>query len=63
MTDYRSTNGLIIPYVLAAKVLTPAPVAGKKDPAQYSAETITIEEVQPNRQLEDWLFAEPKSER
>ena len=62
MTDYRSTNGLMIPYVLETKVVTPAPVAGKKDPLQYSAETITIEEVQLNRQLEDSLFSEPKSD-
>ena len=62
MTDYRSTNGLMIPYVLATKVVTPVPVAGKKDPSQYSAETITIEEVQLNRQLEDSLFAAPKSD-
>lgn len=62
MTDYRSTNGLMIPYVLATKVVTPAPVTGKKDPSQYSAETITIEEVQLNRQLEDSLFAAPQSD-
>jgi len=62
MTDYRSTNGLMIPYVQETKVVTLAPVAGKKDPPQYSAEMITIEEVQLNRQLEDSLFAEPKSD-
>jgi hypothetical protein len=62
MTDYRPTNGLMIPYVLETKVVTPAPVAGKKDPLQYNAETITVEEVQLNRQLKDSLFAEPKSD-
>ena len=62
MTDYRSTNGLMIPYVLETKVVTPAPVAVEKASPQYSAEAITIEEVQLNPQLEDSLFTKPKSE-
>jgi outer membrane lipoprotein-sorting protein len=55
--DFRSVQGLKLPYLLETVVKN---VPGVRDPHGVS-EKITIEQVQVNPKLEDALFAKPKT--
>ena len=59
MKDYRSVNGLKIPFVLETRVSYLAPRAKQ---AQIITETITVENAVVNPQLDDSLFVKPKDE-
>ena len=54
--DFRSTNGLVIPYLLETVVQD---VAGVKDP-RIIAEKIIVEKVVVNPKLDESLFAKPQ---
>jgi len=59
MKDYRSVNGVMIPFVLETRVSYLAPKA--KQPT-ITTEKITIDSVVVNPKLDDSLFSKPKSE-
>jgi outer membrane lipoprotein-sorting protein len=59
MKDYRSVNGLKIPFVLETRVSYLAPHSKQ---AQIITETITLENAVVNPQLDDSLFVRPKDE-
>jgi hypothetical protein len=61
--DYRTVNGLQIPFVLETKVLPldKAAATGVKDNLAH-VERITIEKVQVNPKLDESLFSKPQLE-
>ena len=62
MRDYRSVNGLRVPFVLETKVLYSPNVRGASARVQAIVETIAIDKVVVNPKLEDSQFSKPKSE-
>jgi len=54
--DYRTVNGLVVPYLLETKVLAIKGVPG----VQETSEKIRIEEVTVNPKLADTLFSKPQ---
>lgn len=58
MRDYRSVNGLAIPYLLETRVLSAAKTPGFKD-LQPASEKIVIEKVAVNPKLDDKEFSKP----
>lgn len=58
LRDYRSVNGLAIPYLLETKVLSAAKTPGFKD-LQPASEKIVIEKVAVNPKLDDKEFSRP----
>jgi hypothetical protein len=56
--DYRSVNGLQVPFLLETRVL-PAPGAPRGMRAEFPSEKIVVEKVTVNPKLDDALFSKP----
>lgn len=60
--DYRTVNGLQVPYVLETRVQSAVIVPGKPERPQLLTEKITMDKVVVNPKLDDALFVKPTSE-
>jgi hypothetical protein len=58
--DYRSVNGLQIPFVLETKVLTPATVPNRVKETPVPAERIIVEKISINPRFDASLFSKPE---
>jgi outer membrane lipoprotein-sorting protein len=61
LRDFRSTNGIVFPYLLETRV-EDVSAGPAKNNAQVIAEKIVIEKLTVNPKLDDSLFAKPKIE-